>query len=68
MSFSLSDIVGALRASLPAGLRNLDIQGACDQWIDNEDALLAPDQFARFRGIYKMRRRGRPEGIGDRIV
>ncbi|MCC7408137.1 MAG: DUF4037 domain-containing protein [Phycisphaeraceae bacterium] len=52
VSFSLRDVVAKLRRSLPSDLRSLPIQGACDQWLTNDDVLIDARQGRRFAAVY----------------
>ncbi|MEJ8553920.1 DUF4037 domain-containing protein [Tepidibacter sp. Z1-5] len=67
-SFSLRTVVDALNKKLPAELQNLEMQGACDQWITNSNILIWSEQYAKFKEIYKCSSNKRRDNIGDMII
>lgn len=67
-SFSLQDVEEALRESLAPELRALDVHGGCDQWIANDDLLIWPEQYRKFRCIYDREGPIPRDGVGDRMI
>jgi hypothetical protein len=67
-SFSLQDVVDALRESLSPELRELAVHGGCDQWVTNDDLLIWPEQYRKFGHIYRHERSIRRDGVGDRMI
>jgi hypothetical protein len=67
-SFGLQDIEDALRESLTPELRELTVHGGCDQWVTNDDLLIWPEHYRKFRHIYQRERPIRRDGVGDRMI
>jgi hypothetical protein len=67
-SFSLQDVEDALRESLSPELRALDVHGGCDQWIVNDDLLIWPEQYRKFRHLYDREAPMPRDGVGDRMI
>ena len=65
---SFNNIISELQKLLPEELNSLPIHGACDQWITNDDVLILPEYFSRFKSVYKSNKCIDRSGIGDRIV
>ena len=43
---------------LAPALQALDVHGACDQWLTNDDVLLWPERTQRLRAVYGVGRAG----------
>ena len=67
-SFSLRKVINALYEKLPPELQNLEICGACDQWITNDEILIWSEQYMKFKEIYKTPSHKKRNNIGDMIV
>ncbi len=68
LHFSPDGLMGALRASLPPDLAQLEIQGGCDQWVSNEDVLIWAKHFRRLEPFYRGRTDERRDGVGDMMI
>ena len=68
MRFSPAGLIAALRDSLPPALRELEVQGACDQWLTNEDVLLWAKHLRKFRSVYRQKAKERRDGVGDMMI
>ena len=67
-SFTLQNMVKALEDSLPPELRDLEIRGACDQWITNSDVLIWAEHYIKFKNVYKKKGSIKRDGVGDMII
>ena len=67
-NFGLQDVEDALRESLSPELRELAAHGGCDQWVTNDDLLLWPEQYGKFKHIYGQEGPIRRDGVGDRMI
>lgn len=61
-------LIAALRETLPAPLRDLEIEGALDQWVTHEDVLIWAKHFSKFGGIYRHRSHERRDSVGDMMI
>ncbi|MDB5085247.1 MAG: hypothetical protein JWN30_2133 [Bacilli bacterium] len=65
---SCTNVINALNQTLPPELKTIEVHGAIDQWITNDDILLFSEQFTKFDYIYKTTSGFHRDGIGDRMI
>lgn len=67
-SFSLRKVTNALYERLPSELQKLEIYGACDQWITNDDILMWSEQYMKFKAIYNSYSDKKRDNVGDMMI
>ncbi|WP_058300641.1 DUF4037 domain-containing protein [Gorillibacterium timonense] len=67
-TYSYKSIEEALFASLPEELKQMELSGAVDQFVTNEDILIWADHYTKFKPLFMMKSDIERTGIGDMIV
>lgn len=67
-SFSLKNVINALYQSLSPELQKLEVYGACDQWITNDDILIWSEQYIKLKDLYNVHSNKKRYDVGDFII
>ncbi|WBW97224.1 DUF4037 domain-containing protein [Oceanirhabdus sp. W0125-5] len=68
VNISTSNVCKALEESITNELKELNLEGSCDQWITNSDILVWSEQFAKVKELYTNDNVCNRDGVGDRII
>ncbi|MCM1991754.1 DUF4037 domain-containing protein [Oceanirhabdus seepicola] len=68
VNISTINVCKALEETITSELKELNIDGSCDQWITNSEILVWSEQFTKVKELYINDNSHCRDGVGDRII